>query len=467
MSNYKNITQKDIDFFRNILGTEKVSSDVSVKEAHARDETEDLFFLPELVLFPSSSAEISEIMKYCSSERIPVTTRGAGTGLSGGALPVKGGVVLSTRKLNKIEWIDEANMQACVQSGVINYEFQEAVKQKKLFYPPDPASWQSCTLGGNVAHASGGPRAVKYGTTRDYILNLEVVLPDGNIIWTGANTLKYSTGYNLTHLMIGSEGTLGIVTRIVTRLIPWPEHQVLLLVPFKSATEACRMVNAFFMDGCKPSAMEFMEKEAIQLSASYCGHVPVPVQESWEAVLLIETDGFTHEEAMKEMEKIVTVLEKNSHQEMYFAETHEDKESLWRIRRKAGEAVKHTSVYKEEDTVVPRACLPELLKAVKEITSRYGIRAVCYGHAGDGNLHVNILKDGMSDEQWKNELPGIIRSIFIKCKELGGTISGEHGIGWVQKPYLDIVFPPFHIDLFYRIKQSFDPNFILNPCKIF
>ncbi|MCX8081377.1 MAG: FAD-binding protein [Bacteroidia bacterium] len=466
MKNYHRLNSQDIGYLTKILGEAGIKTDLDSLKSASSDESEDLKFLPEAVIFPKDTSEISAVLKYCNENHIPVTTRGAGTGLSGGALPVSGGIVLSTKFLNKILWIDEQNMQACVEPGVVNYVFQEEVKKKNLFYPPDPASWQSCTMGGNVAHVSGGPRAVKYGTTRDYILNLEVVLANGDIIQTGANTLKYSTGYNLTHLMIGSEGTLGIITKIITRLIPYPSCNVLLMVPFVNATEACKMVNELILKGCRPSALEFMEGEAIRLSARYCGSVPFEIKPEWDAILLIEADGFTQDEAMHEAEKISSVLECKGYSEIWFAQSAEEKEALWKIRRKAGEAVRHTSVYKEEDTVVPRACLPELLEYVRVLCKENGIRAVCYGHAGDGNLHVNILKEKLPDHIWKNRLPGIIRQLFQKCKSLGGTISGEHGIGYVQKEYMPVVFPEYHMELFRQIKKVFDPNLILNPEKI-
>jgi glycolate oxidase len=370
-------------------------------------------------------------------------------------------------RFNTILSIDERNLQATVEPGVINYVFQEEVKKVGLFYPPDPASWGSYSLGGNVAHSSGGPKAVKYGTTRDYVLNLEVVLPTGEIIWTGANTLKYSTGYNLTHLMVGSEGTLGIITKIVFRLIPLPQHDLLMLVPFRSAEAACTAVGEVFRAGITPSAMEFMERDAIDWSIRFSGDLNFTIREEWQALLLIEVDGNNPELLMQDCEKIAEVMTANQSEEILFADTAEQKAALWKIRRKVGEAVKSNSVYKEEDTVVPRAELPVLLKGVKAIGKKYGFQSVCYGHAGDGNLHVNIIKGDLSTEVWERELPEGIREIFELCKSLGGTISGEHGIGLVQKDYLPIVFPPKQLDLMRHIKLVFDPHYILNPGKIF
>ena len=465
--NYNKVTSITFLLFEKIVGKENISSDKEQLEKYGQDETEDLFFFAEVILKPSSVKEISQIAKICNEHIIPLTVRGAGTGLSGGALPIKGGVLLSMEKFNKIIKIDERNLQATVEPGVINYEFQEAVKQVGLFYPPDPASWGSCSLGGNIAHSSGGPKAVKYGTTRDYVLNLEIVLPNGEIIWTGANTLKYSTGYNLTHLMVGSEGTLCIVTKIVFKLITLPKHDLLMLVPFNSAELACKAVAEVFKAGINPSAMEFMEKDAIDWSIKYSGELSFKVKPEWQALLIVEVDGNNLDILMSDCEIISSVMQQNQCDEILFADSAEQKNAIWKIRRKVGEAVKSNSVYKEEDTVVPRAELPILLKGVKAIGKKYGFNSVCYGHAGDGNLHVNIIKGALSDQAWNIDLPNAISEIFVLCKSLGGTISGEHGIGLVQKNYLPIVFSPYHLQLMKDIKKVFDPNYILNPGKIF
>ncbi len=465
--NYNKVTSITFLLFEQIVGKENMSSDKEQLEKYGQDETEDLIFFAEVILKPNSVKEISQIAKICNEHIIPLTVRGAGTGLSGGALPIKGGVLLSMEKFNKIIKIDERNLQATVEPGVINYEFQEAVKQVGLFYPPDPASWGSCSLGGNIAHSSGGPKAVKYGTTRDYVLNLEIVLPNGEIIWTGANTLKYSTGYNLTHLMVGSEGTLCIVTKIVFKLITLPKHDLLMLVPFNSAELACKAVAEVFKAGINPSAMEFMEKDAIDWSIKYSGELSFKVKPEWQALLIVEVDGNNLDVLMSDCEIISAVMQQNQCDEILFADSAEQKNAIWKIRRKVGEAVKSNSVYKEEDTVVPRAELPILLKGVKAIGKKYGFNSVCYGHAGDGNLHVNIIKGALSDHAWNIDLPKAISEIFELCKSLGGTISGEHGIGLVQKNYLPIVFSPYHLQLMKDIKKVFDPNYILNPGKIF
>jgi len=470
---FNTLTPAIVDSLKKIVGAEYVFADDETRKHYSHDETEDLSFLPAIVVKPRTPEEIGEILKICNAEKIPLTPRGAGTGLSGGALPIFGGILLSMERFNKILQIDERNLQATVEPGVINQVFQEAVAEKGLFYPPDPASKGSCFLGGNVAERAGGPKAVKYGVTKDYVLNLQVVLPTGEIIWTGANVLKNSTGYNLTQLITGSEGTLGIITQIVFRLIPLPKHNLLMLVPFFSAIEACTAVSAIFRAGITPSAMEFMERDAIDWALKYVDTSAISQQlmaisqnQKIQAHLLIEVDGNDMDVLMRDCEKISEVLGNYKTDEILFAETSEQKNALWKMRRSVAEAVKSHSVYKEEDTVVPRAELPVLLAGVKDIGKKYGFKSVCYGHAGDGNLHVNIIKGDMSDDNWKNNLPKGIREIFQLCVKLGGTLSGEHGIGLVQKEFMDIAFPEITRTLQKQIKSVFDPNGILNPGKI-
>ena len=465
---FNKVSSSVINELLKICGENNVILHREMIENYSHDETEDLKYFPEAVVKPANAQEISGILKICNRERIPATPRGAGTGLSGGALAAHGGIIISMERFNKIIEIDERNLQATVEPGVITQVFQEAVMEKGLFYPPDPASKGSCFLGGNLAECAGGPKAVKYGVTKDYVLNTEVVLPTGEIIMTGANVLKNSTGYNLTQLIIGSEGTLGIITKIIFRLIPYPKENLLMLVPFKQAEKACEAVSAIFRAGHTPSGLEFMEKDCIDFVSKYTG-IPNPISSSQlvEAILYVEVDGNNKEVLMQECEKISDVLYKYDCGEILFAETSQQKNDLWKMRRSAAEAVKSNSVYKEEDTVVPRAELPKLLKGVKEIGQRYGFRSICYGHAGDGNLHVNIIREDMSDNDWNNKVPQGIREIFKLCVSLGGTISGEHGIGLVQKNYLGIAFNETQLRVMKEIKNVFDPNGILNPGKIF
>jgi glycolate oxidase len=458
--------QEHITYFTSLLA-DRCLYDPETLEKYSHDETEDLRFLPAIVLKPETTEEVSAIMRYCFEHSLIVTPAGARTGLSGGALPVKGGVLLSMERFNKILNIDEKNHQVTTEPGVITEVLQNAVREKGLFYPPDPASKGSCFIGGNVSENSGGPKAVKYGVTKDYVLNLEVVLPNGEVLWTGANVLKNATGYNLTQLIVGSEGTLAIITKIVLRLIPHPTQDLLLLVPFFDAEKACEAVAAIFRAGITPSGLEFMEREALVWTQQFTQDFSIQVAENHAAHLLIEVDGFDAEQLMLECEKIMVVLESFETDEILFAETAAQKQGLWSLRRKVGEAVKSQSIYKEEDTVVPRFELPRLLHTVKKIGSVYGFQSVCYGHAGDGNLHINIIKGEMTDQAWNEELTKAIRELFTEVVKMGGTISGEHGIGLVQKSYMDIAFPPVGLELMRAIKQVFDPKNILNPDKIF
>ncbi|MBS1774884.1 MAG: FAD-binding protein [Bacteroidetes bacterium] len=464
---FNSISESDLEFFCSAIGTTYVITSEDQLLRCASDHTEDFVYKPEVVLQPANAKEISELLCYCNEQNIAVTPRGAGTGLSGGALPIFGGVCLDTKRLNQILTIDEQNFQVITEPGVITEELQQQVRLHGLMYPPDPASRGSCFIGGNIAENSGGPRAVKYGVVKDYVLNLEVVLPNGEIIWTGANVLKNATGYNLTQLIVGSEGTLGVVTKIVLRLIPAVQHDLLMLVPFRSAEAACEAVNAIMLNGIMPSALEFMERDAIVWAMDFVQHSAVPLASDIQAHLLVEVDGNDSELLYKEMEKISELLSRFDIGDILFADSHEQKQMLWNLRRKVGEAVKSNSVYKEEDTVVPRAALPQLLRAVKRIGAEYGFHSVCYGHAGDGNLHINIVKQNMSEEDWLGKLPLGIRKLFEEVVKLGGTISGEHGIGLVQKNYLDVVFSETQIRLMKEIKRVFDPNGILNPGKIF
>jgi glycolate oxidase len=452
---------------REIVGASFLFLDEETRNHYGHDETEDYVFPPAVVLKPGTPQEISEILKLANEYHIPVTAIGGRTGLSGGALSIHKGIGLSMERFNKILHIDEMNLQVIVEPAVITQVLREAVSEKSLFYPPDPSSQGSCFIGGNVSENAGGARAVKYGVTKDYVLNLEVVLANGDIIWTGANTLKNSTGYNLTQLMVGSEGTLGIITKIVMKLLPKNTHNILMLVPFFEAQQACEAVAKIFSAGIVPSALEFMERDAIDWTLQFTEGISVNIKDGIQAHLLIEVDGNYPEVLFSEAEKIMGVVEQFNIDEILFADTEDQKNALWKLRRTVAEAVKSNSIYKEEDTVVPRYELPRLLEGIKMIGTKYGFRSICYGHAGDGNLHVNIVKGDMSDSDWHTEIPKGIREIFELTVSLKGTLSGEHGIGYVQKNYMDIAFSKTQLLLMKGIKDTFDPNGILNPGKIF
>ena len=451
---------------RTVVSECYLHTDETTRQANGHDETEDLLYLPEAVAEPADTAEVSALLRICHTERIPVTVRGGGSGLAGGALPIHGGLVISMRRFDRIIRIDARNFQVTVEPGVVTETLQNILKDQGLFYPPDPSSRGWSFIGGNVSTNAGGPKAVKYGVVKDHVLNLEVVLPTGEVIWTGANTLKNSTGYNLTQLLVGSEGTLGVITKIVLKLQPYPTQNLLMLAPFRSAESACAAVAAIFQAGVTPSALEFMERNAIDWALRYVGDVHLPMGDDVQAHLLIEVDGQHLDSLYADCATITQVLEQYDCGDILFADDEATKVDLWKLRRNVAHAVKSNSVYKEEDTVVPRAELPLLLQHVKAVGAKYGFESVCYGHAGDGNLHVNILRGDLSDQAWQVDVTQGIREIFTLVKSVGGTISGEHGIGLVQKPYLDIVFSPVELRLMQQIKAVFDPHGILNPGKV-
>jgi len=469
---FAEVTPDMVNKFEAIVGREYCIVDPDKRYPYSHDETEDHSFLPDVVLIPANTDEVSRILKLCHEHKVPVTPRGGGTGLSGGALPVQQGVVISMERFTKILNIDELNLQATVEPGVITEVFQNAVKEKGLFYPPDPASRGSCFIGGNVSENSGGPKAVKYGVTRDYVLNLEVVLPTGEIIWTGANVLKNSTGYNLTQLMCGSEGTLGIITKIVFKLRGYPQKTVLLLLPFVTNAEACRAIAEIFKAGIQPSGMEFFEREGALKTLGYCEkiygvRVTTPFPEDMEAYLLCELDGNDDDVLMKDAERVMTVVEQFQVGEILFADTAAQKAELWKIRENISPAVNAYCLTKAEDVVVPRANLPKLIVGIKEIGKRFGFNSVCYGHLGDGNLHINVLKEQICEEDWNTKVNDGIGEIFKLTVSLGGTLSGEHGIGIAKRPYMPIAMSEVNLNVMRGIKKVFDPHGILNPGKIF
>lgn len=455
-----------ITYFIELLGKDLCFYDEKTLIDYSYDHTENLKFLPSIVLKPKTVEQISQIVQYCNQHKIPITPRAGGTGQMGGALPIHAGVIISIEKLNKIIDIDTQNFQATVETGVINFHLQQALEPLGFLYGPDPSSWGSSFIGGNIATNAGGLRAVKYGVTSASVLNLEVVLPNGDIIWTGANTLKNSTGYNLTQLFIGSEGTLGIVTKAVLKIIPKPKTDITILIPFHNLEDSAKAVTDIFKNGLFPCSLELMERNALEQAMAHLEDNSIPLQENVQAHLLVSFDGESQEELMPLIEKTISVLENYTTEEIYFADNEMDKSRLWQMRRKIAEIVKANGYTIEEDTVVPRAKLPDLINFVHQLALKNNLKVVCYGHAGDGNLHIRF-----NHSQYKNSynnpfIQAILYDLFQYIYSLGGTISGEHGIGLIQQPYLPIVFTKANLEIQKNIKKSIDPNNIMNPGKV-
>jgi glycolate oxidase len=446
------------------IAEDNILTDSDILEKYSRDETSDLSFMPDIVVRAKSTADVSNTLKICSKFKIPVIPRGAGTGVTGGSVPVIGGLVLSIEQMNKILEIDRYNMIAVVEPGVITKTLQDAVMEHGLMYPPDPASLESCSIGGNVAEGAGGPKAVKYGTTKDYITGLEFVIPNGDVINIGGKIVKNATGYNLIGILTGSEGTLAIITKIFLKLIPAPVKTTDLLIPFDSVEEALNVVPVLLQNKIIPATIEFMEKDAIKLVSEYMnGEIPFG---NAGAHLIIQIDGDSEDRVMEDLNKINQLI--HTEYEIIVADSKNQKERLWKTRRSMREAITYFSkIFLAEDTVVPRSKIPEFIKDVKEYLNSQNLSSVMFGHAGDGNVHIDVLKRDMDKEKWDQLVPVLKENIYKRAVACGGTLTGEHGIGFIRKKYLSVGLSEEAIELSRRIKAAFDPDMILNPEKIF
>ena len=463
---YGKVDSKILKELREIVGAENVLVGSEEIEPYSHDEVVGLRAEPEVVVKAASTAQVSQIFKLAQRERIPVTPRGAGYGLSGGAVPVYGGIVLSLEKMNRILEIDKENLMVTVEPGVITGDLHRAVEAEGLFYPPDPASLDSCTIGGNIAEGAGGPRAVKYGVTKDYVCGLEAVLPSGEVITCGGKLVKNVTGYNLIQLLIGSEGTLAVVTKIILRLLPLPKVRIDLLVPFDDFQAAANTVSDIISHRIVPTTIEFMERDSI-LACERLMQKEVPFHDA-AAHLLIQLDG-NHKEAVEaELEIVGEICMENGALEVMVASDQRTRDRLWEARRLIIEALKNESpINHMEDVVVPRAEIPALLKGIHDLSERYSVRIISFGHAGDGNVHINILKDDMPDQRWEEIIPPLEEEIYKLTLSLGGMITGEHGIGAIRRKYLPMALGQAQVEIMERIREAFDPNRILNPGKIF
>ena len=439
-------------------------------EKYSHDEVAEKKYahMPEVVVKPGSAVEVAAIMKLAKELKIPVTPRGAGTGLSGGAVPVHGGILLSVENMNRILEIDLDNLIIVVEPGVVTNEINAALEKYGLFFAGYPMSLQSCFIGGNVAENAGGGRAVKYGVTGRYILGLEVVLPDGEIVMLGGKRVKDVTGYNLVQLMVGSEGTLGIFTKIILKLMPLPTAKMDLLALFPDIETAMGVVPIIMTKGgIVPAGVEFMDRLSVTTTYEYLGE-KMPYPETG-AVLLIELDGSRPEQLREDGMAISELLAEHGSLEIYAAETPDTQEKIWKIRRNVAEAFKAISpVQSLEDVVVPISRIPDLMPHLKNLSEKYDVLIPCYGHAGDGNLHATVVKKReTSMEKWQEVLPRVLEELYTIVHGLGGTISGEHGIGHKRRAYMPLVMDKGQIELMKRIKKAFDPENILNPGKVF
>jgi glycolate oxidase len=463
---YQLVTPEIVEALRAIAGPDDVLIDPGRLEPYSHDETVGLRAMPEVVVRATHTEQVSAVFRLAQRARVPVTPRGAGYGLSGGAVPLKGGIVLSLEKMNRIVEIDPHNLMVTVEPGVITGDLHRAVEAEGLFYPPDPASLDSCSIGGNVAEGAGGPRAVRYGTTRDYVCGLEAVLPSGQVITSGGKLVKNVTGYNLIQLLIGSEGTLAVVTKIVLRLLPLPRVQVDLLVPFDDFQAAADTVSAIVGQRILPTAIEFMEQDSV-LAVERLLKKEVPYHDA-AAHLLIQLDGNSQAAVDADFELVGDLCLDHGARDVLVAKDRPTRERLWETRRMIIDALNHESpVNHMEDVVVPRAEIHRLLKGIKGIAQQQGVRIVSFGHAGDGNVHVNVLKDDLADDAWAALVPVVTEEIYHLALSLGGTLTGEHGIGATRRRYLPLALDGAQIELMRQIRDAFDPNHILNPGKIF
>ncbi|AKI97395.1 FAD-binding oxidoreductase [Kosmotoga pacifica] len=445
----------------------RMKIDEDFLEKYSHDETAELKGnIPGVVLFPMTAEEISEVLKLANHYKVPVTPRGAGTGLSGGAIPEPGGIVLSLEKMNKMVEFDESNLMITVEPGMITSEIQKIAERYGLLYAGDPCSSESSTIGGNIAENAGGNKVLKYGPTGSHVYGLEVVLPTGEITNFGGKMVKNVTGLDMVHLLVGSEGTLGIVTKITLRLLPKPKFSVALLAPFESVETAIGVVPKLIKDsGIMPSSLEFMDNSSIKLACEFL-NVNFPYSEAG-AHLILEVEGNDRDAVADEYEKLGDICLKEGALEVFVADNRNTREKLWKVRKSVAEALMvYSPVHCMEDVSVPTASIPELLKGSSEIAAAHNLETIAFGHAGDGNVHITFIKGKSSEEHWKTHLKQALRELYELAKELGGCISGEHGIGIKRKKYLPIALDEAQIRLIKGIKRVFDPNNILNPGKI-
>lgn len=462
---YEKITEEILASFQEVLGKENISIDKESLERYSYDETpHGLRKCPDIVVKPKNTRQVSDILKLANKHRIPVTFRGQGTGLANGVVPLYGGVVMSFEKMNNIT-VDEDNLMAEVEAGAVLFDLRQEVEKRGLFYPADPGE-KTSFMGGNVATNAGGMNCVKYGKVRDYVLGLEIVLPSGKILMLGGKTVKRSSGYELMHLIIGSEGTLAAVTKVIIRLIKLPRLFITLYIPFNDANNAVKSVSEILRNRITPTAMEFVEREVIVETEKQTGK-KMPHNES-EAYLIIRIDGEEDSILLGEGEKISNICLENGAIDVFFADSRERQDRIWEVRSLFYDGiVKNKKNIEIIDTVIPPSKIAEFMRATKSIADKHEIKILGFGHAGDGNIHLHPIGEGLSQKKWLRTLRTVMKELYQTSVAFGGTISGEHGIGASKKEYLHISLDEGQINLMKEIKKIFDPNLILNRGKIF
>ncbi len=458
------IDLKHLDNLKQIVGESNIKSDKAHLIAYCYDATKTRFE-PDAVLFPRNEDDISKILKYCNENKIIIVPRGAGSGFTGGALPSEGGIILSLeRHMNKLIEIDMQNMVAVVQPGLINMDLQKAVEEVGLFYPPDPASEEYSTLGGNVSENAGGMRAAKYGITKDYVMALRAVLPSGEVIRAGKKTIKDVAGYNIAGILTASEGTLAVITEITLKLIPKPKHKQTYMGIFPDVNSAMNAVFKSLSSGASPVAMEFLDALVIKALRE---KLNVDLPQNAGAILVGDVDGNLTDEVKFQLEILEKSFLENGATSFVQAKDEAQSKEIWYARKNASPSITIFGTKKlNEDISVPRSCLPEALKAIYAIGDKYGIQVPCFGHAGDGNIHVNVMVKDKNNTKQMEDGHKAIEEIFQMVVDMGGTLSGEHGIGTAKAPYMSIAFTDVEMELFRSIKKAFDPNNILNPFKM-
>jgi glycolate oxidase len=465
---FNRLTTQLLKELTDIVGSHCINTDEERLEVYSHDEVkgEKYKHMPEAVVFAESTKQISKVMAFANQHLIPVTPRGAGTGLSGGAVPIKGGIVLSLERMNRIVELDEETLTITVEPGVITDEIQKMAAASGLLYAGDPCSSDASFIGGNLAENAGGNKVVKYGPTGDHVMGIEVVLPDGTVDFFGGKLVKNVTGYDFINLMVGSEGTLGIITKIILKLIPLPEFTVDLLVPFKTVEEAIAFVPKIMIEAHTiPASLEFMDNASLRLAERFLNN-ELPYSDS-AAHLIIGIEGNGREQVADEYEKIGQMCFKYGAQEVFVADNRNTREKIWKARKSIAEAI--SAFYPDfcmEDVVVPINKIPQLMSFVNELSQREHIETVNFGHAGDGNMHVTFLSAEKTDKIWNDKVEANLKQLYKRVLELGGTLSGEHGIGIKRMPYLPMALSQSQISLIKRVKRAFDPNDILNPGKI-